>query len=242
MLNRLVDHRLQVQEAKRDKIEVTDDELRGGRRRHREAERRRPGEVRGAAPGPGRDLGGAAARDARAAPRPAGPEPPRRPPGHGHGVRGRPVPRPEPGQVRGGAEVPRASTWPSRSRRRARRRPGSGRSRRSTSIAAALAGGADFAELARTRAKDPAGGDLGWLARGELDAAFERPLLALQKGQVTAPIRSGAAYHLLKLDDREELTAEQARGRAPAGARPAPPEEGAGAVRRVAGEASGGGR
>ena len=30
MLNRLVDHRLQVQEAKRDKIEVTDDEVRAG--------------------------------------------------------------------------------------------------------------------------------------------------------------------------------------------------------------------
>ena len=40
-------------------------------------------------------------------------------------------------------------------------------------------------------------------------AAFERPLLALQKGQVTAPIRSGSAYHLFKLDDREELTADR---------------------------------
>jgi peptidyl-prolyl cis-trans isomerase SurA len=77
------------------------------------------------------------------------------------------------------------------------------------SIATALAGGADFAELARTRAKDPAAGDLGWLARGELDATFEAPLLALQKGQVTAPIKSGAAYHLLKLADKEELTAER---------------------------------
>jgi peptidyl-prolyl cis-trans isomerase SurA len=77
------------------------------------------------------------------------------------------------------------------------------------SIAKALAGGGDFAELARTRGKDPAGGDLGWLTRGELDAAFERPLLELRKGQVTAPIRSGAAYHLLQLEDREELTAER---------------------------------
>jgi len=77
------------------------------------------------------------------------------------------------------------------------------------SIAAALAGGADFAELARTRGKDPAGGDLGWLNRGELDPSFERPLLALQKGQVTEPIRSPAGYHLLKLVEREELTAER---------------------------------
>ena len=77
------------------------------------------------------------------------------------------------------------------------------------SIAAALAGGGDFAELARSRGKDPAGGDLGWLTRGELDPAFERPLLALQKGQITEPIRSGPGYHLFKLEDREELTAER---------------------------------
>src|SRR5262249_9555773 len=74
-------------------------------------------------------------------------------------------------------------------------------------IVADLAGGADFAELARTRGKDSAGGDLGWLARGELDPVFEKPLLALQKGQVTAPIKSDAAYHLLKLADKEELSA-----------------------------------
>jgi peptidyl-prolyl cis-trans isomerase SurA len=77
------------------------------------------------------------------------------------------------------------------------------------SIVAALAGGADFAELARSRGKDPAGGDLGWLARGELDLAFERALLALQKGRITDPIRSGSGYHLFKLEDREELTAER---------------------------------
>jgi peptidyl-prolyl cis-trans isomerase SurA len=77
------------------------------------------------------------------------------------------------------------------------------------SIAAALASGADFAELARTQGKDPTGGDLGWLTRGELDAAFEQPLLALQTGQVTAPIKSGSAYHLLKLAEREELTADR---------------------------------
>jgi peptidyl-prolyl cis-trans isomerase SurA len=77
------------------------------------------------------------------------------------------------------------------------------------SIAAALAGGADFAELARTRGKDPAGGDLGWMARGELDPAFERPLLALQPGQVTDAIRSPAGYHLFKLVEREELTADR---------------------------------
>jgi peptidyl-prolyl cis-trans isomerase SurA len=79
-------------------------------------------------------------------------------------------------------------------------------------IVAALAAGTDFAELARTRSKDPsaaAGGDLGWLARGELDPSFEGPLLQVGKGEVTAPIRSAVGYHLLKLEDREEMTAER---------------------------------
>jgi peptidyl-prolyl cis-trans isomerase SurA len=77
-------------------------------------------------------------------------------------------------------------------------------------IAAQLAAGADFATLARERSQDPsarAGGDLEWLTRGELDPLFETPLMALAKGGVTAPIKSAAGYHLFKLEDREELTA-----------------------------------
>src|SRR5262249_36709422 len=77
------------------------------------------------------------------------------------------------------------------------------------SILTPLAGGAALAGLAGAGARARAGGDLGWLARGELDAVFEQPLLMLKKGQVTAPIKSDAAYHLLKLADREELTAEK---------------------------------
>jgi peptidyl-prolyl cis-trans isomerase SurA len=76
-------------------------------------------------------------------------------------------------------------------------------------IAAQLAAGADFATLARERSQDPSarsGGDLEWLARGELDPLFETPLLALDKGGVTAPIKSAAGYHLFKLEEREQLT------------------------------------
>jgi peptidyl-prolyl cis-trans isomerase SurA len=208
MLNRLVDHRLQVQEAKRDKVEVTDDELRaalddivkrnGGDREKFEAQLQAQGvtwEVLR------REM-----REQLLAQR----------------VRSRRVVR------RATVTEPEVDQYLTQNRDKfeaglkyhafhmaitveAAGSPGAWEQAKQAieSIAVALAGGADFAELARTRAKDPAGGDLGWLARGELDAAFERPLLALQKGQVTAPIRSGTAYHLLKLDDREELTAER---------------------------------
>jgi parvulin-like peptidyl-prolyl isomerase len=76
-------------------------------------------------------------------------------------------------------------------------------------IVASVAAGADFATLARERSKDPSaesGGDLGWLARGELEPLFETPVLTLRPGQVTAPIKSRAGYHLFFLVEREELT------------------------------------
>jgi peptidyl-prolyl cis-trans isomerase SurA len=208
MLNRLVDERLQVQEAKRDKVEVTDEELRGAlddivKRNGGDRERF---EVMLRAQGVTWEALRRAIREQILAQK----------------VRSRRVVR---RSTVTEAEVDQylaenrdkfeaglkfhayhmAITVEATSSAAAWEQA----KREIDEIAVALAGGADFAELARTRAKDPAGGDLGWVARGELDAAFERPLLQLQKGQVTAPIRSGSAYHLLKLDDREELTPEK---------------------------------
>jgi peptidyl-prolyl cis-trans isomerase SurA len=76
-------------------------------------------------------------------------------------------------------------------------------------IASELRAGADFATLARERSRDASaasGGDLGWLSRGELEPAFETPLLDLPKGGVTPPVRTASGYHLFLLEDREELT------------------------------------
>lgn len=208
MLDRLVEHRLQVQEAKRDKIEVTEDELRGvledfvkrngGERDKLEAQLQTQGVTWEALRREMREqLLAQRVRSRRV-------------------VRRSTVTEPEVDQYlaqnrdkfEAGLKyhafhlaIPVELTSSPAAWERAKQEI--------ESIAVALAGGVDFPELARTRAKDPAGGDLGWLAKGELDPAFERPLLALQRGQVTAPIRSGSAYHLLKLDDREELTAER---------------------------------
>src|SRR5262245_7752686 len=71
--------------------------------------------------------------------------------------------------------------------------------------------GADFAELARAHSQDgsaSSGGDLGWLKPGELDPVFEGAILKLKKGETTAPIKSGNAYHLFRMEDREEMTPE----------------------------------
>lgn len=69
--------------------------------------------------------------------------------------------------------------------------------------------GEDFAKLAREISEDPgsagSGGDLGYVARGELDRAFERAVFALKKGEVSAePVRTPFGYHAIKVSDIQE--------------------------------------
>jgi peptidyl-prolyl cis-trans isomerase SurA len=71
-----------------------------------------------------------------------------------------------------------------------------------------LAGGADFAELARQHSRDAsarAGGDLGTLKRGELAAEIEARILALGVGEDSTPYRSTLGYHLFRLEEKEAL-------------------------------------
>jgi len=75
-------------------------------------------------------------------------------------------------------------------------------------IVARLRDGADFAELASQDGSAVAGDDLGWLTRGELQPLFEEPILRLRKGETTPPIKSENGYHLFRLEEREELTPE----------------------------------
>lgn len=68
--------------------------------------------------------------------------------------------------------------------------------------------GADFGELARQHSKDASaksGGDLGTLKRGELAPEIEAQILALQPGELSTPYRSPLGYHLFRLDSKEVL-------------------------------------
>ena len=74
-----------------------------------------------------------------------------------------------------------------------------------------LAAGADFAELARQHSRDASardGGDLGTLERGELAAEIEARILALGEGQDSAPYRSALGYHLFRLESKQTLEGE----------------------------------
>ena len=65
--------------------------------------------------------------------------------------------------------------------------------------------GTDFAQLAATYSNAPEalqGGSLGWRPHDRLPELFAQVLERLNPGEVSAPIRSPAGFHLLKLVDR----------------------------------------
>jgi peptidyl-prolyl cis-trans isomerase SurA len=83
--------------------------------------------------------------------------------------------------------------------------------RRAEAVAARLRAGEDFAEPARQHSDDGSGKDggaLGAVKRGELAADIEAVVLRLQPGESSAPFRSQVGYHIFKLESRETLGGE----------------------------------
>jgi peptidyl-prolyl cis-trans isomerase SurA len=71
--------------------------------------------------------------------------------------------------------------------------------------------GADFAEVAKQHSRDASardGGDLGTLKRGELAQDIETQILSLAPGQISAPYRSSLGYHIFRLESKETLEGE----------------------------------
>jgi peptidyl-prolyl cis-trans isomerase SurA len=69
----------------------------------------------------------------------------------------------------------------------------------------AARGGTDFAQLAATYSNAPEavqGGALGWRAHDRLPELFAETLSRMNPGDVSAPLRSPAGFHMLKLVDR----------------------------------------
>lgn len=75
---------------------------------------------------------------------------------------------------------------------------------RADAILARLNDGEDFAELAKTESDDSFsgenGGDLDWMTRGVMDAAFEEAVFALTaEGDITDVVRTDFGFHIIKL-------------------------------------------
>lgn len=83
-------------------------------------------------------------------------------------------------------------------------------------LAARLAGGADFAEVARAESDDRSsqarGGDLGWFTVEQFGADFGQRVAALQDQQISEPFRSEAGWHIVqRLSTRETNAGDQVR-------------------------------
>ncbi len=76
------------------------------------------------------------------------------------------------------------------------------------SILASLKKGGKFEDIAKKQSKDPGsganGGDLDWAAAGNYVKEFSDAMVALNKGQVSAPVQSQFGFHIIRLDDIRE--------------------------------------
>jgi peptidyl-prolyl cis-trans isomerase SurA len=83
--------------------------------------------------------------------------------------------------------------------------------RRADGLRAQILDGGDFIELAKSFSRDssaPEGGDLGTLKRGELAQDIEAQILTLRPGEISAPYRSSLGWHIFRLESKESLDGE----------------------------------
>ncbi len=85
-------------------------------------------------------------------------------------------------------------------------------------IKAELAGGADFAEVAKAKSTDTGsganGGDLGWFGLGMMVKPFEEAVVGAKVGEVTGPVQTDFGYHLILVKETrvaEKPTLDQLR-------------------------------
>ena len=65
--------------------------------------------------------------------------------------------------------------------------------------------GADFAELAKQKSKDPGaadGGDLGYFTKDQMVPEFADAAFKLDKGQISDPIHTQFGWHIIKVEDK----------------------------------------
>jgi len=82
---------------------------------------------------------------------------------------------------------------------------------RAEAVFGRLKGGADFSEVAKEVSQDGTakdGGDLGALKKGELADEIESQILRLAPGQISEPFRTDLGYHIVRLEARETLEGE----------------------------------
>src|SRR4051795_10005835 len=78
--------------------------------------------------------------------------------------------------------------------------------------------GADFAELAKKKSKDPGasdGGDLGFFTKEQMVPEFSSVAFTLEPGKISDPVKSQFGWHLIKVEEKRNRKApdfDQVRG------------------------------
>jgi peptidyl-prolyl cis-trans isomerase C len=70
--------------------------------------------------------------------------------------------------------------------------------------------GADFAELAKKKSKDPGasdGGDLGFFTKDQMVPEFSTVAFALEPGKISDPVKSQFGWHVIKVEEKRKRKA-----------------------------------
>src|ERR1700744_2506539 len=77
-------------------------------------------------------------------------------------------------------------------------------------VKAELDKGADFAELAKKKSKDPGapeGGDLGFFTKDQMVPEFSAVAFALEPGKISDPVKSQFGWHVIKVQEKRNRKA-----------------------------------
>jgi len=70
--------------------------------------------------------------------------------------------------------------------------------------------GADFAELAKKKSKDPGasdGGDLGFFTKDQMVPEFSNVAFSLEPGKISDPVKSQFGWHIIKVEEKRNRKA-----------------------------------
>jgi peptidyl-prolyl cis-trans isomerase C len=79
-------------------------------------------------------------------------------------------------------------------------------------VADELKKGADFAELAKKKSKDPGasdGGDLGFFTKDQMVPEFSTVAFALEPGKISDPVKSQFGWHIIKVEEKRNRKAPE---------------------------------